>query len=92
MKANPDKCHLLLNSVCKLNIKVGNMSIENSKYQKLLGIEIDNKLNFNMHVVNLCKKVSRKIHALARITPFMSLPRLLKVYLFLLSLFPALRP
>ena len=26
MKANPDKCHLLLNSDCKLDIKVGNMS------------------------------------------------------------------
>ena len=75
MKANPDKCHLLLNSDYKLDIKVGNMSIENSTYQKLLSIESDNKLNFNMHVVNLCKKASRKIHALARITPFMSLPK-----------------
>ena len=74
MKANPDKCHLLLNRDCELGIKVGNMSIENSKYEKLLGIEVDNKLNFNMHVVNLCKKASRKMHALARafyeFTPF----------------------
>ena len=43
--------------------------------EKLLGIEIDNKLNFNMHVVNLCKKASRKMHALARVTPFMNLPK-----------------
>ena len=75
MKANPDKCHLLLNRDCKQELIIGDISIENSKYEKLLGIEIDSKLNFNMHVVNLCKKASRKMHVLARITPFMSLPK-----------------
>ena len=38
---------------------------------KLLGITLDNKLNFNEHVSNICKKASQKIHALARISNYM---------------------
>ena len=38
---------------------------------KLLGITIDKKLNFSEHISKLCKKVSSKLHALARISNFM---------------------
>ena len=38
---------------------------------KLLGIKIDNKLTFNEHISNLCKKVSNILHALARVSHFM---------------------
>ena len=41
--------------------------LENSNSQKLLGVTIDRKLNFNEHVTNLCDKASKKIQALARI-------------------------
>ena len=41
------------------------------QYLKLLGVTLDNKLNFNEHVSNLCKKASQKLHALARISNFM---------------------
>ena len=75
MKANPDKCHLLINRDCKQEIEISNISIKNSKYEKLLGITIDQKMNFNMHVVDLCKKASRKMHVLSRITPYMNLSK-----------------
>ena len=42
------------------NIAIGESSI------KLLGITIDNKLNFNEHVTNICKKANQTLHALAR--------------------------
>ena len=45
--------------------------IENSKCEKLLGIKIHGKLCFKTRVKDLCKRVSRKIYALARITPYM---------------------
>ena len=32
------------------------LDIENAHSQKLLGVTIDRKLNFNDHVSNLCKK------------------------------------
>ena len=72
-KMNPDKCHLL---VCKhtkdVSIILGNEIIDSSDSVKLLGITIDKKLNFNDHVSKLCKKASSKLHALARISNFMS--------------------
>ena len=38
--------------------------IENSKEQKIIGVIIDNKLNFQSHISELCKKPSQKISAL----------------------------
>ena len=75
MKANPDKCHLLINSNSVREITLDDKVIESSKHEKLLGIKIDNKLNFNLHVESLCKNASSKMHALARVTPYMNLPK-----------------
>ena len=44
--------------------------LENSDSQKLLGVTIDRKLNFNEYLTNLCDKVSKKIQSLARIFPY----------------------
>ena len=41
--------------------------------KKLLGVKIDLNLNFIDHISDLCKKASRKISTLARVTPFMGL-------------------
>ena len=43
------------------------MAISNSKYKKLLGIHIDNKLTFEPYVRSLCKKASQKLNNFARI-------------------------
>ena len=40
--------------------------MENSKEQKILGVTIDNKLNFKSHINEFCKKASQKIAALSR--------------------------
>ena len=73
LKANPDKFHLLLNSSDdKIYIDVDNHRIYNSPHEKLLGIYIDNKLSFDEHVTRLCKKASQKLHALARVSSYMT--------------------
>ena len=41
----------------------------------MLGVKIDNKLNFDTHVKGLCKKANNKLRALARATPYMSLEK-----------------
>ena len=70
---NADKCHLLVTKQeNNIFLKVDNNIIENSKTVKLLGITIDNKLDFNEHVSKLCNKASTKLHALARISNFMN--------------------
>ena len=43
------------------------MDISNSKYEKLLGIHIDNKLTFEPCVRSFCKKANQKLNAFARI-------------------------
>ena len=43
--------------------------------KKLLGVKIDVNLNFIDHISDLCKKASRKISTLARVTPFMGLSK-----------------
>ena len=79
LKANPDKFHLLLNSNNNLSIKVDEFLIGNSKNEKLLGITLDNDLNFNEHVNKLCKKASQKLHALGRISKYMNIDQRRKI-------------
>ena len=54
-KLNTDKCHLVIAGNNKEHIwaKVDNEKIWESNSVKLLGIAIDNKLNFNKHVTNV---------------------------------------
>ena len=74
MKLNKDQCHLLVPGHKYENVwvKMGNEKIWESAKQKLLGIEIGKNLNFDDHVISLCKKVGRKLAVLARLSKFMS--------------------
>ena len=72
MKSNPDKCHLIIVINQDNDIKIGNDVITSGNSVKLLGVTIDNKLNFNEHVDNICKKANNKLQALARIAKYLS--------------------
>ena len=66
MKLNDDKCHLLISNLDEeVSAIIGKELIKGKTSVKLLGITIDNKLNFEEHVSKLCQKVSNKLHALA---------------------------
>ena len=74
LKANPNKFHLLLSDPNEeLSIKIDSFDIKNTQCQKLLGITLDNKLTFNSHVTILCAKTSQKLHALSRVSQYMTL-------------------
>ena len=48
MKVNPDTHHLLINNIKEsFQIKIGNKTVSNSKYEKFLGVRVDHELNFN---------------------------------------------
>ena len=72
MKSNTDKCHLIIVNNQDNDIKIGNDIITSKISVKLLGVTIDNKLYFNEHVDNICKKSNNKLHALARIAKYLS--------------------
>ena len=56
MKSHPGKCHLPVSASDNVTIKIGNFHIENTKREKLLGIQFDNKLSFDYHLSKICKK------------------------------------
>ena len=73
MKLNKSKCHFLTNGTKEvLFIKVGDELVWESMSEKLLGITVDKKLNFNAYLANTCKKASCKVTALGRITWILS--------------------
>ena len=84
MKANYDKCHLFMSTRTPISIKGKDYIIKDSDNEKLLGVTVDAALNFNCHLENILKKASKKVHVLARITPYMSIPKrkLLRNYFF----------
>ena len=80
LRANPDIFHLLFSSSDEnISINVDQYQIYNSQHEKLLGIAIDNNMKFDEHVSGLCKKVSQKLHALARVSNFMNVEQLRKI-------------
>ena len=52
-----------------------NTTTGSSRSQKLLGIVIDNKLKFELHIGNICQKANRKLNAPARLSNYMELPK-----------------
>ena len=73
LKANADKCHLILSTDELFSVNIDNEVIKNSNNKKLLGINLNNRMGFDTHVANICNRVSKKLHALARISRFMNI-------------------
>ena len=44
-----------------------NTEVKNSSLEKVLGIIVDNKLQFKIYVKKICKKASQEIRALSRL-------------------------
>ena len=55
---------------CSLKLKIVNSDIEQVDSQKLFGVTIDKHLNFDVHVKELCKKLSQRIVILRKIRRF----------------------
>ena len=76
MIVNPDKFQsMILDKKDKnnesLELDICGYKIRTSESVKLLGIDIDNKLNFDNHVSNLCKRASMQLNAIYRLSQFM---------------------
>ena len=67
MKLNEEKCELLVRG------KLGK-TWENSLV-KLLGVTIDNELNFDKYVAEICAKANRKLSVLLRLSKFLFLDK-----------------
>ena len=70
-KANPLKGHLLLSKNGNFEVNINGNRISNTKFEKLLGVTFENRLNFNHHIYNICKTAGNKLYALARVSNYM---------------------
>ena len=69
---NSGKYHLNLSSNDKnKKAELNGGVINNTQVQKPLGVYIDYKLKFDTHIEILCKKIGKKLHALAQVIKYM---------------------
>ena len=76
MKSNDDKCKLIVANHKYVSLTLGNETIDGSSTVELLGIKLDNNLNFSEHVSNLIRRGNQKLHALARISKYINQDKL----------------
>ena len=55
----------------KETFEIGDKVIEASLLVKLLGVQIDDKLNFNLHITNICRSEANQLNALIRLKQFL---------------------
>ena len=53
-------------------LSIKKFDLKKTTTKKLLGITIDEHLNFNEHLTNVCKRASRKLNTLSRVSSFLS--------------------
>lgn len=82
MKVNPSKFQVICISRnnTSLELEIGSDSIRSEKIVKLLGIHIDDKLDFNNHTSIVCKKAARQINALQRLAKHLNFESKLRIY------------
>ena len=71
LKSNAGKCNLITSSISPVEIQIKNTIISSVKRVELLGVHIDGRLDFDYHVNEICRKASKKIHALSRLCKYM---------------------
>ncbi len=72
MIANPSKFHALLikkdqTTTNGEKIRIQGKTIESEDSVKLLGIQLDYKLNFDPHISQLCRKAAAQLNVLKRL-------------------------
>ena len=93
MNVNPDEFQVILLDNSSFNntnteVKLGNEKSKSTTSVKLVGVHIDDKLNFNHHISKLCKSAGNQLNALTRLKSFLGLKeRKVLVNSFIYSIF-----
>ena len=77
MIVNPEKFQAIVfnkkrSDLTNTNFQVDNQVIKSVSSVELLGIQIDDKLNFNLHISKICKSAANQLNALIRLKQFLS--------------------
>ena len=83
MDANPTKFQcigLSRRNEISLSFSIEDNIINSDNQIKVLGVTLDDKLNFDAHVSNICRKASLQINALKRISKYLNEESRILVY------------
>ena len=77
MVVNPDKFQAIILDNQKGDhtnerITADNQQIKHLPSVKLLGLQLENKMNLNTHISNICKSAANQLNALIRLKKFMN--------------------
>jgi len=76
MKANADKFQLMFlnrqNTYNDIYLQVEDSHIKSTTSINILGVEVDNKLNFTSHIDSICKQAGKQTNALKRIKYYLN--------------------
>ena len=75
--ANPDKFQAIVLNKKRSDLTITNFQVDNQVIKSVssvefLGIQIDDKLNFNLHISKICKSAANQLNALIRLKQFLS--------------------
>lgn len=95
LQANPDKFQMLTINLRNVDTNQQNQDIflngkvvKNNDQIELLGVKVDDNLNFSNHISDLCKKASRKVGVLTRLRNL--IPCSAKLTIYKTSILPCL--
>ena len=77
MMINPGKLEAIIidkKKKCHINetLKIGDKIIKASSSVKLLGVQIDDQLNFNLHISNNCRSAANQLNSLIGLKRFLA--------------------
>jgi len=82
IKVNEDKFQCILSDKTDKSWKfnIGNYFIVPNDNVKILGLNVDSKLNFSTHISQICGKTGRQVHILCRLAHVLDQPIKMLVY------------
>ncbi len=80
MQANPSKFPFMVTGSSAIQLALKAATIEQEHCVKLLGVNIDKKLEFKFHVNKVCRKAGRQLNAIRRQSKLLNIQSKMKVF------------
>ena len=77
MIINPDKFQAIIldkkkSNLTNIPLTIDNQTIKSVPSVELLGVHLDDKLNFNLHISNICRSAANQLNALIRLKSYLN--------------------
>ena len=74
MVLNSGNCHFMLFGVKEneqFDLICNGITLNHSSHENILAVTIDNKLSFDEHIINICKRANKTLNVLSSINQYM---------------------